>query len=221
MHPLTPSAEQRRNHGVVRPFKSLSLTANPGFSGRYLVFPGPLRFPAPNPTNVPNRCSPKPFPPETPEKPLLLVCRQRRLTLQVVCRSLPHFQLPKPFSQTRLPTHAPVTAARMNRRLDQAVRMVRRPARVLTWRWPWVEEALGQVMEHGLGCFGLRRLHFHAARHRESGSGSRPQVKHSIPPKNNLRPAHSGGSRDESTLLTPFTFMPTPSQLYDATPPQD
>jgi hypothetical protein len=48
------------------------------------------------PTNGPNRCSLKPLTPETPEEPLLLVLPQRRLTLQVVCRRLPRFQLPKP-----------------------------------------------------------------------------------------------------------------------------
>ena len=36
--------------------------------GEYIVFSGPFRIPAPNPTNVPNRCSLKPLTPETPEK---------------------------------------------------------------------------------------------------------------------------------------------------------
>ena len=63
-----------------------------GWPSRYIVFPGPLRIPAPNPTNVSNRCSLKPLTPETPEDALLLVLPQRRLTLQVVCRSLPRTQ---------------------------------------------------------------------------------------------------------------------------------
>src|ERR1035438_10451706 len=77
-----------------------------------IVFPGPIRIPAPNPTDVPNRCSLKPLTPETPEITLLLVCPPRRSTPQVVCRSRPRFQLPNPSSQTRLPTQAPATAAR-------------------------------------------------------------------------------------------------------------
>ena len=76
---------------------------------------GHLRIPARNPTHVPNRCSLKPLTPETPEITLLLVCPQRRLTPQVVCRSLPRFQLLKPRPQTRLPTQAPVAAARARR----------------------------------------------------------------------------------------------------------
>ncbi len=104
--------QQRREYAVVRPLKFLSLIANRGFSGGYIVFPDPFRIPAPNPTNVPNRCSLKPVTPETPETTLLLVCPQRRLTLQVVCRSRPRFQLPNPSSQTRLPIQTPATAAR-------------------------------------------------------------------------------------------------------------
>ena len=76
------------------------------------VFPGPVRIPAPNPTNAPNRCSLKPLTPETPGKALLLVCPPRRLTLQVVYRSRPRFQLPNLSSHTRWPTQAPVIAAR-------------------------------------------------------------------------------------------------------------
>ena len=63
-----------------------------GFSGGYIVFPGPFHIPAPEtPTNVPNRCSLKPLTPETPQITLLLVCPPRRLTPQVVCRSRPRF----------------------------------------------------------------------------------------------------------------------------------
>src|ERR1035441_7759819 len=72
-----------------------------GWPNRYIVFPGPLRIPAPNPTNAPNRCSLKPLTPETPEETLLLVLPQRRLALQVVCHSLPRFQLPKPSTWAR------------------------------------------------------------------------------------------------------------------------
>jgi hypothetical protein len=98
---------------ILRPLASLSLTANPGFSGGYIVFPGPPLHPCPEPMNVLNRCSLKPLTPETPEKALLLVCSPRRSTLQVVCRRRPRFQLPDPSSQTRWPTQALATAARM------------------------------------------------------------------------------------------------------------
>ena len=57
--------------------------------------------PCPKPTNLPNHCSLKPLTPETPEEPLLLVLPQRRLTLQVVWRSLPRFQLPRPSTCAR------------------------------------------------------------------------------------------------------------------------
>jgi len=79
----------------------ITLAAAMTICSRYIVFPGPLRIPVPNPTNVPNRCSLKPLTPETPEEPLLLVLTQQRLTLQVVCRSLPCFQLPKPSNCAR------------------------------------------------------------------------------------------------------------------------
>jgi hypothetical protein len=62
--------------------------------------PSPLRIPAPKPTHAPNGCSLKPLTPKTAEKALLLVCPPWRLTLQVVYRSRPRFQLPKPSSQT-------------------------------------------------------------------------------------------------------------------------
>jgi hypothetical protein len=58
-------------------------------------------FPARNPVNMPNRCGLKPLTPEMPEETLLLVLPQRRLTLQVVCPSLPRFQLPKPSACAR------------------------------------------------------------------------------------------------------------------------
>jgi hypothetical protein len=63
-----------------------------GWPNRYIVFP---RSRSRNPTNVPNRCSLKPLTPKAPEEPLLLVLTQRRLTLQVVYRGLPRFQLPR------------------------------------------------------------------------------------------------------------------------------
>jgi hypothetical protein len=107
---VVPSKIRPRQHA--RTQSSLSLTANRGFSGGYVVFPGPFRIPAPNPTNVPNRCSLKPLTPETPEKALLLVYPPRRVTPQVVYRNLPYFQLPYPSSRTRWPTQETVTAAR-------------------------------------------------------------------------------------------------------------
>jgi hypothetical protein len=71
--------------------------------GRTDTSSSPVRFAsvAPNPTNMPNRCSLKPLTPETPEETLLLVLPQQRLTLQVVCRSLSRFQLPKPSACAR------------------------------------------------------------------------------------------------------------------------
>jgi hypothetical protein len=68
---------------------------------------GSLSHPCPKPTYVPNRCSLKPLAAETPEKALLLVCPPRCLTLQVVWRSRPRFQLPNPSSRTRWPAQAP------------------------------------------------------------------------------------------------------------------
>ena len=47
--PLTPFIEQRSKYAVVRPLYSVSLAANPGFSGGYIVFPGPPLHPCPEP----------------------------------------------------------------------------------------------------------------------------------------------------------------------------
>ena len=95
----------------------LSFSAH-SLSGGDIVFPGPFRIPAPNPTNMPNRCSLKPLKPETPKNTLLLVLPLWRLTLQMVCHSRPRFRLPNPSSRIGWPTQAPVTASQM--RLDNA-----------------------------------------------------------------------------------------------------
>ena len=73
--------------------------------------PRPLSHPCPEPHE---RDQPLPFEAlkaRNAGKTLLVVCPQRRLTPQVVCRSRSRFQLPNPSSQTRLPTQAPATAA--------------------------------------------------------------------------------------------------------------
>ncbi len=55
---------------------------------------GAIRIPVPNPVLEPNRCNLEPLKPETPKTTLYLVLPQGRLTLQVVCFGLAHFQLP-------------------------------------------------------------------------------------------------------------------------------
>ena len=51
-------------------------------------------MPVPNPVREPNRCNPERLKPETPKTAPYLVLEQGRLTLQVVCLGLAHFQLP-------------------------------------------------------------------------------------------------------------------------------
>ena len=55
---------------------------------------GAIRIPVPKPIREPNRCNLEPFKPEMPKITLYLVLAQGRLTLQVVCLGLAHFQLP-------------------------------------------------------------------------------------------------------------------------------
>src|ERR1035437_9543091 len=55
---------------------------------------GAIRIPVPNPVREPNRYNLEPLKPETPKTTLYLVLPQVRLTLQVVCFGLAHFQLP-------------------------------------------------------------------------------------------------------------------------------
>src|ERR1039457_7582008 len=55
---------------------------------------GAIRIPVPNPGREPHRCNLEPLKPETPKTTLYLVLTQGRLTLQVVCLGLAHFQLP-------------------------------------------------------------------------------------------------------------------------------
>jgi hypothetical protein len=52
-----------------------------------------MRIPVPNPVREPNRCNLGPLKPETPKITLYLVLAHGRLTLQVVCFGLAHFQL--------------------------------------------------------------------------------------------------------------------------------
>ena len=54
---------------------------------------GAIRVPA-NHVREPNRCNLEPLKPETPKIALYVAVAQGRLTLQVVCLGLAHFQLP-------------------------------------------------------------------------------------------------------------------------------
>ena len=73
--------------------KSGDVRAGPKTSAADL-FSAPLASPSPNPVLEPNRCNLEPFKPETPKTTLYLVLPKGRLTLQVVCLGLAHFQLP-------------------------------------------------------------------------------------------------------------------------------
>ena len=64
---------------------------------------GAIRIPVPNPVREPNRCNLDPLKPETPKTTLYLVLPQVRLTLQVVCFDLAHFQLPVRPPKSRSP----------------------------------------------------------------------------------------------------------------------
>ena len=76
--------------------------------------PIPVQFAslAPKPTAEGNRCNLKPFEPEVPEKALLLVVLWRPLPLQVVYRSRPGFQWPKPAAKSGWDALGPARRAR-------------------------------------------------------------------------------------------------------------
>jgi len=59
------------------------------------LFSVPFASPSPRPVREPNRCNLEPFKPEIAKTALYPVVPQGRLTLQVMCLGLAHFQLPE------------------------------------------------------------------------------------------------------------------------------
>ena len=98
----------------LRRFKCSTATVKVSASDR---FSAPFASPSRTPSGKPNRRNLEPFKPETPKITPYLVLAQGRLTLQVVCLGLAHFQLPvRPPKSPSPPTGENPPVSRFRRR---------------------------------------------------------------------------------------------------------